>query len=336
MQNKNKKNNMYLIAIVALLLVLIVGYAALQATLSINGTTTVAKNNWDIHFENIVPNANNSIVPEVPATINDSKTGVDFEITIRALPYHQFYEFTVDVVNNGTIDAKLDTFVKTALSDSQERYINYFVTYADNGEIKKNDLLPVGGKETIKVAVEFQRDLIELPSEESTINLSANLIYVQDDGKGVSRNKNILFNVLKDNAVMDNVASTYVTSPTGINLGEISSDTNGKGVYTWNKSATQPNPIYYYRGAVTNNNVEFGGFCWKMIRTTDTGGIKLIYNGTKQADGCTATPIDASIGTNSYNTSYNDPKYVGYTYLDGSTQKDSSIKTKISGPGLTR
>ena len=330
-KEKNKNKNMYVLAVVALLLVLIVGYAALQSQLTINGTTTVSKNTWDIHFENIVPNANNSIIPETAATINDSKTGVDFEITIRALPYHQFYEFTVDVVNNGNIDAKLDTFVKTTLSDAQERYLNYFVTYADNGEIKKNDLLPVGGRETLKIAVEFQRDLIELPAEETTISLSANLIYVQNDGKGVSRNKNILFNVLKDNAVMDNVASTYVTSPTGINLGEISSDTNGKGVYTWNKSATQPNPIYYYRGAVTNNNVEFGGFCWKMIRTTDTGGIKLIYNGTRQADGCTATGENASIGTSTYNSFYkdNDIKYVGYTYLDGSTQKDSTIKTKI-------
>lgn len=39
------------------------------------------------------------------------------------------------------------------------------------------------------------------------------------------------------------------------------------------------NPIYYYRGAVDNNNVIFGGYCWQIVRTTDTGGIKMIYNG---------------------------------------------------------
>ena len=39
------------------------------------------------------------------------------------------------------------------------------------------------------------------------------------------------------------------------------------------------NPIYYYRGNVTNNNVLFADLCWKIVRTTSTGGVKLIYNG---------------------------------------------------------
>ena len=39
------------------------------------------------------------------------------------------------------------------------------------------------------------------------------------------------------------------------------------------------NNIYYFNGAVENNNVLFGGFCWKIVRTTETGGVKMIYNG---------------------------------------------------------
>ena len=52
-----------------------------------------------------------------------------------------------------------------------------------------------------------------------------------------------------------------------------------KGVYLRNGTESDEYPIMYYRGAVTDNNVIFGGFCWKIVRTTDTGGVKLLYNG---------------------------------------------------------
>ena len=38
--------------------------------------------------------------------------------------------------------------------------------------------------------------------------------------------------------------------------------------------------VYYYRGAVTDNNVLYDNKCWKIVRTTKTHGIKMIYNGT--------------------------------------------------------
>jgi hypothetical protein len=37
---------------------------------------------------------------------------------------------------------------------------------------------------------------------------------------------------------------------------------------------------YYYRGAVTNNNVLFGGYCWQVIRINGNGTTRMIYNGT--------------------------------------------------------
>ena len=42
------------------------------------------------------------------------------------------------------------------------------------------------------------------------------------------------------------------------------------------------NNIYYFNGAVENNNVLFGGYCWKIVRTTGTGGVKMIYNGRQK------------------------------------------------------
>ena len=46
--------------------------------------------------------------------------------------------------------------------------------------------------------------------------------------------------------------------------------------------------VYYYTGsnAAANANVLFAGYCWQIIRTTDNGGIRLIYNGVPVNNQC--------------------------------------------------
>ena len=102
------------------------------------------------------------------------------------------------------------------------------------------------------------------------------------------------------------------------------SDTNGNGVNILEGTENDEFPIYYYRGfdtegkhVVSNNNVLFGGFCWKIVRTTDTGGIKLIYNGEPTQDGkCTNTTGTATqlSATSAFNLNSNSPAYNGYMY----------------------
>src|SRR5699024_545528 len=36
---------------------------------------------------------------------------------------------------------------------------------------------------------------------------------------------------------------------------------------------------YYFRGAVTNNNVSFGGFNWKIVKINGDGSVKLVLDG---------------------------------------------------------
>jgi hypothetical protein len=95
---------------------------------------------------------------------------------------------------------------------------------------------------------------------------------------------------------------------------------------------------YYYRGAVTNNNVLFGGYCWKVIRINGNGTTRMIYNGPPTDGKCTATGANTQIGTSAFNTAYNDNAYVGYMYgTAGSSTYDathantnsSTIKTAI-------
>ena len=158
----------------------------------------------------------------------------------------------------------------------------------------------------------------------SAIDCSNNELFttMPSNLKGLAR-------IMAQNAYLDNGKSEYVTSCSGVSFNAISSNTNGKGIYEIASTKNDTYPIYYYRGEVNNNNVKFGGFCWKAIRTTDTGGVKLIYNGTPDGSGnCTnTTGTSTQIGISSFNSNSNSPADVGYMY---GTRYTYSYKTKAA------
>ena len=116
----------------------------------------------------------------------------------------------------------------------------------------------------------------DYPNKYATVKLIA---------KGDLQEKSIypkLYEIVSENGVLDNENSDYVNNGTpGIDFTQISSDTNGKGKYIVASTENDTYPITYYRGAVEDNNVLFADKCWKAVRTTDTGGVKLVYNGVK-------------------------------------------------------
>ena len=83
---------------------------------------------------------------------------------------------------------------------------------------------------------------------------------------------------------------------------------------------------YYFRGAVTNNYVEFANKCWRIVRVGGDGSVKLILhndNTAKAANPCDATNNSASAafarysGTtykSAFNTNSKDNAYVGFKY----------------------
>ena len=91
-------------------------------------------------------------------------------------------------------------------------------------------------------------------------------------------------------------------------------DTTYLALYTGEGADTYANPVYYYKGNVQNNNVLFAGFCWKIVRTTETGGVKIVYNGVQKNGSCNNTGTDSQIGTSAFNNDYNSPAYVGYMH----------------------
>ena len=83
---------------------------------------------------------------------------------------------------------------------------------------------------------------------------------------------------------------------------------------------------YYFRGAVKNNYVEFANKCWRIVRITGDGSVKLVLhndNTTKVANPCSSANNSTNAafaryyGTtydSEFNYSYNDNAYVGFMY----------------------
>lgn len=178
---KKKSGKKVVLSLLALLLLTItVGYAALSTTLNINGTSKINNATWDVHFANLEVTSG-SVSATKAATI-DSATEIDYNVEL--IKPGDFYEFTVDVTNTGTIDAKLGAApILNGVSAEQDVYTNYTVTYSDNTAIHANDKLAAGATKKLKVRVEFDRENItnsQLPTEAQTLNLTFAMNYVQD------------------------------------------------------------------------------------------------------------------------------------------------------------
>ncbi len=83
---------------------------------------------------------------------------------------------------------------------------------------------------------------------------------------------------------------------------------------------------YYFRGAIDNNYVEFANKCWRIVRITGDGSIKLVLhndNINKVASPCAASNNDTTAAfarysgttyTTKFNSAINDNAYVGFMY----------------------
>ena len=83
---------------------------------------------------------------------------------------------------------------------------------------------------------------------------------------------------------------------------------------------------YYFRGAVTNNYVEFANKCWRIVRVGGDGSVKLILHNDNKAGA--ANPCDAANNSASaafarysgetyesaFNTNKEDNAYIGFKY----------------------
>ncbi|MBR2678848.1 MAG: hypothetical protein IKE63_05475 [Bacilli bacterium] len=315
-------------AIILLILILGIGYALIQSNLNINGTANMGAPTWNIHWENVQVKEG-SVSASTP-TINSDQTTVTYSVVLNVPG--DYYEFTVDAVNSGTIDGMIESITSKlngATITNLPNYLEYTISYADDVPLAINQLLAAGTTETYKVRIKYRDDieLNQIPATNQTLTLQFTVKYKQADDDAFEPKR--LYNVLKDAAA----ERTYAKRYTG-NHHDSFTEEPSKNIYYWYGSNDTNGT------AITDmNNVIFADFCWQMIRTTDTGGVKLVYNGIPSSGQCNNSGADTTIGTSAFNTNWNSLAYVGYMYNPNTvkTYKAESAATSGSlfGTGVT-
>ena len=181
--------------------------------------------------------------------------------------------------------------------------------------------------------------------------------------------------ILEDNELQEEKDKMFNYASNGVYLSGVSDD--GQPQYATDENQVtnglysmedEDGVSYYFRGNVTNNNVQFGEYTedyyvynyrsrffqslascqeynsscsesnrvllaskgdkmyWKIVRVNGDGSLRLIYNGTSVNPTNTDLVNSFAVGMTSYNLEYNDPKYTGYTYDNGT---DSFIKKEV-------
>ena len=141
-----------------------------------------------------------------------------------------------------------------------------------------------------------------------------------------------LYGVLRLEALKNGLAKEY----TGSHHDSFTEEPSKKIYHWYAKNDSEGTEVQ------NKNNVIFAGHCWQMIRTTDTGGVKMIYNGDVENNQCLNTR-GAHVGyapRTSQNLASNYWYGTDYTYdRVNKTFKVSGITEQVTwnesnGPGL--
>ena len=261
---RKQKNKIYLYLLV--ILGLTVGFALLSTTLNINGTAGIKKNTWDIHWdEESIQVTENSVQAETPIVTEEGQK-VSYAVTLE-LP-GDFYEFTIDAVNAGTVDGMvnidgLNPTIKnktTGEITTLPSYIKYSVTYADGSPIEEFHKLAkrvdenTPTREKFKIRIEYDSQSSELPDDDTEFEIDDDLPYIPDDGRGKDRKdgRTVYINHLGKSETLDPTWKSYFK----VKLNEVAAPTD---IYT----------IFLTEGENVYNAYEEYGYEFSSLESCD-------------------------------------------------------------------
>ena len=288
MKSRRKKDLALLLIII--LLSVTMGYALITTQLKINGSAAIAKNSWIVYWDNPVV-SEGSITPTLP-TLSAEQGSSNNTITTWSNTLNvpgDFYEFTIDAVNNGTIDAMISAIDPRVVDQNNNpvdlpSYIKYEVTYVDGKEIEENHLLAKKSgntptREKYKIRVEFldtitNQQLNEIPEGGLSYTFSYHVSYAQADNNAIVRPKDYVQTTtsfisssgpafFNDLGIKKNQVEKIYT----MNTVELPSDLQNGNVQSWDISSEQNGSIMAY-AVDTDSNSKY------EIYLGQTGGVK--------------------------------------------------------------
>jgi len=310
--------NKYIICFIFVYAICCVGgtYAYFALSASNNSIVGIAADiDLDLKVERIIPTSgSNAMVPQLENALGTAISSEYNCIDDNDNVVCQVYKATV--TNTSTANVSLNGTISfsgiTNLPNLKWKRIENATTIGNYSSYNAS---------TNDVAFDIDKSLAINASEDYYF-----VVWIDEIGTVQTDNGTFRVTVKFNSADGDGVTSTIISTPfieevmklnaisdENIDFSITSSSSGTDGIYLRSSTKDDTYPIYYYRGNVDNNMI-FANTCWKVVRTTETGGLKLIYNGVPSNGQCNNTGESSQIGTKAFNTNYNSPAYVGYMY----------------------
>lgn len=166
--DKNKIKVMVAVIMALSIVSISVAFAALSTSLVISGTATVNSGSWNISFQNLdvkTPTGSASFITE-PSIASPTSINSYYAILKND---GDSVSFEFDVVNSGSIDAKLTSLVKNAIptctgtdaitGDADAALVcadlSYTFSYSDGSTISLNDVIAASTSKRLKVTLSY-------------------------------------------------------------------------------------------------------------------------------------------------------------------------------------
>ena len=387
---KKRENIVIMVVLVVMILAIVgVSYAAFSYSKTgskVNSITTGSITMTYKETDNTI-----SLTGALPTT---DKTGM-----VRMNP-GEYFDFSISSEITGDVNINYEISAKKEDGNTIDgRYIKLYLTrLTDDGE-EEALMVPETYNEESSANDYTGRPVNEMSLYTSSMNSSESnnyrlRMYVdesynpQGDGGGLTFSVRINVygkagdkyvplttqKILEDNELQEETTNMFNYASNGSYIASITEEgpqygsepsqvTNG--LYSMND---EDGVSYYYRGAVENNNVQFGEYAsdyyvynyssryfqsletcqeynsscsesnrvklanagdkmyWKIVRVNGDGSLRLIYNGTSTNPDNSDLAHSFTVGYTPYNLEFDNPKYSGYTYDNGT---DSFIKKEV-------
>jgi len=141
-----KKQIHILEGLLILVVILLLGLLTIKFTYHIKHEKVDTSYMWNINFSNLIVSEGSK-----QGKINLNNNAIDLDVVLSK--EKEFYEFTIDINNKGTLDAKITKLDIKA--DNPDNVLKYSITYLNGVSIDKGDILPSNSNKTIKIRVEY-------------------------------------------------------------------------------------------------------------------------------------------------------------------------------------
>ena len=269
-------------------------------------TSTLTEENSAINLSNEFPIKDEDGIKKTPFT---------FKITNNCNNYVKAY-ITIDSLKEGTANYILSKYMKANVSTKGSTDGTSLIIGTQNTKVLDNKhngyiIKEVGlnSKESKEFDLRLWIDYDTTKEQAAGMTYLSQVVIVTEPG---------IDNTLAGTVLRNNKVQTPLTTP-------------GAAVSTADEALLASaeddyGTSYYFRGAVKNNYVEFANKCWRIVRVSGDGSVKLILhndNKTGVANPCDAANNSASAAfarysgetyKSAFNTNYNDNAYVGFKY----------------------